>query len=67
MAKKESPKWVKDDCGIDCIEYRGIHWYLNYYGRGVSFVYDVGMDLSSAAADKEVVEEFIKEHPCPAA
>ena len=69
MASKENPKWVKDDRGIDCVKFHGACWYVDFYGSGISVVFDkdVRVDLLTANTDMAVVEEFVKEHPSPAA
>lgn len=64
MSNNADPKWVKDANGIDCVEFHGAHWYLDFYGAGLSALDWV--DFSVVVADKATVEEFVKEHPCPA-
>ncbi len=66
------PKWVKDSNGIRCVKFHGAHWYQDYYGTGLSVVFEKNkrfkvVDLVTADADKAIVREFIQKHPNPAA
>lgn len=65
MSNKETPKWVKDAKGIYFISFHGVHWYVDFYGAGISAI--DWTDFSTVVADQAAVEEFVREHPCPAA
>ncbi len=72
MAKKKSPKWVKDSNEVYCVEFHGAYWYPDLYGFGLSMIFKKNkgfkvLDLVSADADKATVKEFIQKHPNPAA
>lgn len=60
------PVWVKDKQGNDYVSLHGVQWYPGL-GGSLSAVFNWRRpeDILNAAADRAVIEAFLRAHPAP--